>query len=87
MNEVKEGLRDVFQTKNDLTLPVSATGSSGMETCFVNLLEPGDKVLVRVNGVFGNRMCDIAERCGAWVILQGRYGELASWEKAAMPTT
>jgi len=68
MDEVKEGLRNIFQTKNELTLPVSATGSAGMETCFVNLLEPGDEVLVCVNGVFGNRMCDIVERCGAHLI-------------------
>ena len=68
MDEVKQGLRDLFQTKNDLTFPISATGSAGMETCFVNLLEPGEEVLVCVNGVFGNRMCDIAERCGARLI-------------------
>ena len=56
MDGVKEMLRKLFRTKNDLTFAVSATGSAGMETCFVNLLEPGDEVLVCVNGVFGNRM-------------------------------
>jgi len=65
MDEVKSMLREVFRTQNDLTFAVSATGSAGMETCFVNLLEPGDEALVCVNGVFGNRMSDIVERCGA----------------------
>ena len=65
MDGVKDMLRGLFRTKNDLTFVVSATGSAGMETCFVNLLEPGDEALVCVNGVFGNRMCDIVERCGA----------------------
>ncbi|MHC4365615.1 MAG: pyridoxal-phosphate-dependent aminotransferase family protein [Planctomycetota bacterium] len=64
MDGVKEMLRALFRTKNDLTFAVSATGSAGMETCFVNLLEPGDEALVCVNGVFGNRMCDNVERCG-----------------------
>ena len=58
-------LRDVFQTQNRLALPMSGTGSAGMETCFVNLLEPGDAVLIGVNGVFGTRMVDVAQRCGA----------------------
>ena len=60
-------LRHVFQTENEMTFPVSATGSAGMEACFVNLLEPGDEVVIGVNGVFGARMCDVAERCGATV--------------------
>ena len=68
MDGLKEMLRQLFGTNNELTFPVSATGSAGMETCFVNLLEPGDEVIVCVNGVFGNRMCDNAERCGAKVI-------------------
>jgi alanine-glyoxylate transaminase/serine-glyoxylate transaminase/serine-pyruvate transaminase len=68
MDEVKDMLRRLFKTKNDLTFAVSATGSAGMETCFVNLLEPGDEALVCVNGVFGNRMSDIVERCGAKLI-------------------
>ncbi len=67
LDEVKEGLRHVFGTRNAFTLPLSATGSSGMEACLVNLLEPGDSVLVGVNGVFGGRMCDVAARAGARV--------------------
>jgi alanine-glyoxylate transaminase / serine-glyoxylate transaminase / serine-pyruvate transaminase len=65
MDGVMEMLRQLFGTKNELTFPVSATGSAGMETCFVNLVEPGGEVLVCVNGIFGRRMCDIVERCGA----------------------
>ncbi len=68
MDEVMEMTREVFQTKNQLTSVISATGSAGMETCFVNLLEPGDTAIVCVNGVFGNRMCDIVERCGAKLV-------------------
>jgi len=67
MEEIKSMLRHVFQTENEMTLPVSATGSAGMEACFVNLLERGDEVVIGVNGVFGTRMCDVAERCGATV--------------------
>ena len=67
MEEIKGMLRVVFQTKNEMTFPVSGTGSAGMEFCFVNLIEPGDDVIVGVNGVFGNRMVDVAERCGARV--------------------
>ena len=67
MEEIKSMLRHVFQTENEMTFPVSATGSAGMEACFVNLLEPGDEVVIGVNGVFGTRMCDVAERCGATV--------------------
>ncbi len=65
MEETKALLRSVFQTKNTLTLPISGTGSAGMETCFVNLLEPGDEAVIGVNGVFGARMVDVVERCGA----------------------
>ncbi len=67
MDEIRGKLRQVFQTKNEMTLAVSGTGSAGMETVFVNLVEPGDKVLVCINGVFGQRMKDVAERCGAEV--------------------
>ena len=56
MDEMKELLKYAFQTKNELTMPVSAPGSAGMEACFVNLVEPGDKVIVCQNGVFGGRM-------------------------------
>ncbi len=64
MDEVKEGLRAVFRTKNALTFPVSAPGSAGMEICFVNLVEPGDKVIICQNGAFGGRMQENVERCG-----------------------
>src|SRR5256714_11729003 len=67
MEEIKAMLRQVFQTKNEMTFPISGTGSAGMEFCFVNLIEPGDEVIVGVNGVFGTRMVDVAERCGAKV--------------------
>lgn len=68
MDEVKEMTRQLFQTNNQITSVISATGSAGMETSFVNLLEPGDEALVCVSGLFGNRMCDIVERCGAKLI-------------------
>jgi len=68
MNEIQELLRFLFRTENRLTIPVSGTGSSGMETVFVNLLEPGDTAVVCVNGVFGMRMSDIVGRCGAELI-------------------
>ena len=68
MNEVQQLLRFLFQTENELTIPVSGTGSAGMETCFVNLIEPGDEVVVCVNGVFGTRMADIVQRIGGRLI-------------------
>lgn len=68
MDEVMEMTRQLFQTKNQVTSVISATGSAGMETCLVNLLERGDSAMVCVNGVFGNRMCDIVERCGSKLI-------------------
>jgi alanine-glyoxylate transaminase/serine-glyoxylate transaminase/serine-pyruvate transaminase len=64
MEELQEMLRALFVTKNRFTIPISGTGSAGMEAALVNILEEGDPVLVCVNGVFGTRMCDIAERCG-----------------------
>ncbi len=64
MDEVKDLLRGTFLTRNALTMPVSAPGSAGMETCFVNLVEPGDKVVVCVNGVFGGRMVENVLRAG-----------------------
>ena len=67
MERVKQMLRDTFRTKNHLTLPLSATGSAGMEAVMVNLLEPGDAALVGVNGVFGGRMAEVARRAGAEV--------------------
>lgn len=68
LDETQAMLREVFRTENQLTLPISATGSAGMEACVVNLVEPGDKVIIAVNGVFGGRMCEVAERAGAQVI-------------------
>src|SRR4051794_30656114 len=68
LDEIADRLRTVFRTENALTLPISGTGSAGMEACFVNLLEPGDTAIVGVNGVFGERMCDVARRCGAHVV-------------------
>ncbi len=65
MDELNELLRYAFQTKNTVTLPISAPGSAGMECAFVNLLEPGDKVVIASNGVFGGRMLENARRCGA----------------------
>ena len=67
MDEIKAMLRQVFLTKNEIAFPISGTGSAGMEFCFVNLIEPGDEVVVGVNGVFGGRMAEVAERCGAKV--------------------
>jgi alanine-glyoxylate transaminase/serine-glyoxylate transaminase/serine-pyruvate transaminase len=67
LNDIRDMLQAVFQTKNKLTLAVSGTGSAGMETCVVNLIEPGDTMLVCVNGVFGQRMKDVAERARAQV--------------------
>ena len=63
LEDVKASLRGLLQTGNELTLPISATGSAGMEACLVNLLEPGDEIVVGVNGVFGGRMCEVASRC------------------------
>lgn len=75
MDEMKELLQYAFQTHNRLTLPVSAPGSAGMEACFVNLVEPGDKVIVCQNGVFGGRMKENVERMGATaVMVQDEWG-------------
>jgi alanine-glyoxylate transaminase/serine-glyoxylate transaminase/serine-pyruvate transaminase len=77
MDETQSLLRFVMQTENPLTIPVSGTGSAGMEAAFCNLIEPGDAVLIGVNGVFGSRMCDVAERCGATVHrLEVAWGEV-----------
>lgn len=84
MDDSQKMLREVFRTKNELTLAVSGTGSAGMETCVVNLIEPGDKVVVCVNGVFGGRMADVAERAGAIVTkIEKPYGEIISPEEIA----
>jgi alanine-glyoxylate transaminase/serine-glyoxylate transaminase/serine-pyruvate transaminase len=68
LDDTCDRLRTVFRTTNGLTLPISGTGSAGMEACFVNLLEPGDTAIIGVNGVFGERMCEVARRGGAEVI-------------------
>ncbi|MDI3298680.1 MAG: alanine--glyoxylate aminotransferase family protein [Bacillota bacterium] len=68
MNETMDGLRALFGTANPLTMALSGTGSAGMEALFVNLVEPGDRVLVGVNGLFGERMVDVARRTGAEVL-------------------
>jgi alanine-glyoxylate transaminase / serine-glyoxylate transaminase / serine-pyruvate transaminase len=68
LDETCDRLRTVFRTAAPMTLPVSGTGSAGMEAAFVNLVRPGDPVVVGVNGVFGARMCDVAARCGAEVV-------------------
>ena len=82
MDEVKVLLQYVFQTKNELTLPVSAPGSAGMETVFTNLLERGDKAIICQNGVFGGRMKENVERCGAEaVMVQDDWGTAVDLNK------
>jgi alanine-glyoxylate transaminase/serine-glyoxylate transaminase/serine-pyruvate transaminase len=77
MDETCHMLRNLFQTKNRLTIPISGTGSSGMEAAFVNFLEPGDTVIIGVNGLFGERMCDVADRCGARMIqVEEQWGQI-----------
>ncbi len=84
MDETRQMLRDVFQTKNELTLAVSGTGSAGMEACVVNLIEPGDEMIVCVNGVFGTRMRDVAQRYGATVhSIEAEWGTTISTEQVA----
>ncbi len=75
MDRVQADLRSLFATENAFTLPISATGSAGMEACLVNLIEPGDRVVIGIHGVFGERMKDIAERQGGDVIeVRADYG-------------
>jgi alanine-glyoxylate transaminase / serine-glyoxylate transaminase / serine-pyruvate transaminase len=84
MDEIKALLQYAFQTKNALTLPISAPGSAGMEACFVNLVAPGDKVIVCQNGVFGGRMKENVERCGATAIMvEDNWGEPVSLDRVA----
>jgi alanine-glyoxylate transaminase/serine-glyoxylate transaminase/serine-pyruvate transaminase len=76
MDEVRGMLKEVFRTRNELTFPVSGTGTAGMECCLVNLIEPGDEVLVLVQGYFGARLADIAGRAGGKVTtLEAPWGE------------
>jgi len=82
MEDMKGLLQYAFQTRNALTLPVSAPGSAGMETCFANLVEPGDKVIVCINGVFGGRMKENVERFrGVPVVVEDDWGQPVSPEK------
>ena len=82
MDETKGMLKNLFKTNNELTMPVSAPGSAGMEACFVNLVEPGDKVIVCQNGVFGGRMKENVQRFGGEVILvEDSWGTAVDVEK------
>jgi alanine-glyoxylate transaminase/serine-glyoxylate transaminase/serine-pyruvate transaminase len=84
MDEIKGLLQYAFKTSNELTLPISAPGSAGMEACFVNLVSPGDTVIVCQNGVFGGRMKENVERCGGIPILvEDAWGEPVSVDKVA----
>ena len=84
MEEIKSMLREVFITENQMTFPVSGTGSAGMEFCFANLIEPGDEVVIGVNGVFGARMAEVAERCGASVVkVESEWGKIIEPDQVA----
>ncbi|UCH64221.1 MAG: alanine--glyoxylate aminotransferase family protein [Fidelibacterota bacterium] len=77
LHDIRELLQYTFQTRNELTLTMSGSGSAGMEACVVNLIEPGDPMLVCVNGVFSRRMADVAQRCGADVsIIEVEWGKV-----------
>ena len=83
MDEIKQLLQYAFKTGNELTMPVSAPGSAGMETVFVNLIERGDKVIICQNGVFGGRMKENVERCGAEAIMvEDPWGSTIDIDKA-----
>jgi alanine-glyoxylate transaminase/serine-glyoxylate transaminase/serine-pyruvate transaminase len=82
MNEVQAMLRGVFQTTNSFTVAISGTGSAGMEAALVNVIEPGDTVIVGVNGVFSTRMCDIVSRCGGKLVkLETSWGQVFPLER------
>ena len=81
MDEVSELLRQVFRTSNEFTLAISGTGTSGMEASLVNMLEPGDVAVIGTHGLFGNRLADIASRCGAKVVTVG-----AEWGQTLDPS-
>jgi alanine-glyoxylate transaminase/serine-glyoxylate transaminase/serine-pyruvate transaminase len=82
MDEIKALLQYAFQTANPLTVPVSGPGTAGMESCVVNLIEPGDRVLVCSNGVFGGRLKEMVQRCGGEVVLvEDEWGRAVTPEK------
>lgn len=82
MDETKTALKYAFKTENELTMPVSAPGSAGMETCFANLIEPNDKVIVCINGVFGMRMRENITRFGGEaIVVEDNWGEAVSIDK------
>ena len=82
LDETNDRLRRVFATSNALTLPISGTGSAGMEASFVNFVRPGEPVVVGVNGVFGERMCEVADRLGADVVrVDAAWGESVDPER------
>jgi alanine-glyoxylate transaminase / serine-glyoxylate transaminase / serine-pyruvate transaminase len=84
MDQTRQMLRDIFRTKNELTLAASGTGSAGMEASVVNLIEPGDEMIVCVNGVFGTRMRDVAARAGATVhSIEAPWGQTIEPEAVA----
>ena len=82
MDEIKELLRYAFRTKNPLSMPISGPGTAGMETCVINLVEPGDKVIVCQNGVFGGRAKEMVRRCGGEVVaVDDTWGRAVDPEK------
>lgn len=82
MDDTQRPLRTVFRTENSMTMPISGTGTAGMETAIYNVVEPGDTVIVCQNGFFGTRMADMAKRCGADVILvEGEWGRIIEPEQ------
>ena len=82
MDETKQMLKYAFITENELTMPISAPGSAGMEACFANLVEPGDKVIVCINGVFGTRMKENVIRVGGKaVIINDEWGKPVDSQK------
>ncbi len=84
MDRTQAMLRALFGTANALTLPISGTGSAGMEACLVNVIEPGDSAVIGVNGVFGTRMAEVAARCGATVVrVEAPWGEIVPPERMA----
>ena len=88
LDSTNDRLRQVFGTSNALTLPLSGTGSAGMEASFVNFVRPGDPVVVGVNGVFGERMCEVASRQGADVIrVDAEWGEPIDPDSPARSTS